>query len=198
VFDIGNVLLDWNPRYLYRHVFDDPERMEWFLAEVCSPGWNLAQDGGRPWPEGEAEAIARHPAMVAEICLYRARWHETIAGPIKGSVALLEDLARTGVPLFAITNFAADTFAESVERHAFLRRFQGVVVSGRERLLKPDPAIYRRLCERYALDPAACVFIDDSAINCQGAESVGMVAVHFTTPASARTAVEHCLRSVAA
>jgi 2-haloacid dehalogenase len=186
VFDVGNVLVDWDPRHLYRKVFPDPARMEWFLSEVCHPQWNLAQDAGRPWPEAEAEAIARHPEMATEIRAFRARWPEMISGPITGTVAILEQLAASGTPLYAITNFAADTFAETTERFPFFHHFRGIVVSAAEKMLKPDPWIYRLLESRYGLDLADCVFIDDSAKNCAGARAVGMHAIDFVGPEDAR------------
>jgi 2-haloacid dehalogenase len=189
VFDIGCVLLDWDPRYLYRKIFADPEAMERFLAEVCTPAWNVQQDGGRPWADAEAEAIARHPTLAAEIRAFRARWHEMIPGAVEASVACLEALHARGVPLYAITNFAADTFAESRARFAFLERFRGVVVSGEERLLKPDVGIYRRLAERYGVDLSRALFIDDSLKNVEGARAAGMAAHHFTTPAAMRQAL---------
>jgi 2-haloacid dehalogenase len=189
VYDVGGVLLDWNPRYLYAKLFDDAARMEWFLREVCSPTWNIAQDGGRPWPVAEAEAIVRYPEMAVEIRAFRARWHEMVAGPIVGAEALLSDLAATGVPLYAITNFAADTFREATGRFPFFAHFKGIVVSGDEKLLKPDPRIYHRLAERYDLDLDGCVFIDDVAHNCEAARACGMQAIHFTSSDATRDAL---------
>jgi 2-haloacid dehalogenase len=186
VFDVGNVLLAWDPRHAFRSVFDDPARMEWFLTEVCSPDWNRQQDGGRPWAEAEAEAIARHPGLAAEIRLYRARWHDMVPGLLEDGVAIHADLTRAGVPLYAITNFATDTFAEAQARFPVLTAFEGIIVSASERLLKPDVAIYRLLCDRYGLDPARCVFIDDSAANCEGARRIGMAAIHHNNGAVTR------------
>ena len=186
VFDIGNVLLDWDPRYLYRQIFADPAEMDWFLAEVCSPEWNRAQDAGRPWSEAEAEAIARHPAFADQIRAFRARWLDMVAGPIDGSVNILRTLQRAKVPLYAITNFAADTFADASLRYPFLTEFRGIVVSGTVKLMKPEPAIYRRLAEDHDLDLRRCVFIDDSRANCDTAASLGMTAIHFTGPEAAR------------
>ncbi len=186
VFDVGNVLVDWDPRHLYRKVFADTARMDLFLSEVCHPAWNLAQDAGRPWPEAEREAIARHPDLAPEIRAYRARWHEMLSGDIPESVAILEELAAKRVPLYAITNFAADTFAETCARFPFFRHFQGIVVSGTEKLIKPDARIYQLLATRYDLDLSACVFIDDSAKNCIGARAAGMHAIDFVGAGDAR------------
>ncbi len=182
VFDIGMVLLDWDPRHLYRKIFTDHGEMEWFLANVCTFEWNVAQDQGRPWPEAEAEAIARFPKYAVEIRAFRARWHEMVPGPIAGTVEILDRLAASSIPLYAITNFASDTLRESRARHPFFEHFHGIVVSGDLGLLKPDPAIYHRLAADYGLDLAHCVFIDDTDRNVAAARAVGMTALHFTTP----------------
>ncbi|MEJ1160797.1 HAD family hydrolase [Prosthecomicrobium sp. N25] len=187
VFDLGGVLLNWNPRYLYRSIFADEAKMEWFLSEVTHHDWNVAQDAGRTWDEAVAEAIARHPDWEREIRAYRERWHEMIPDAIEGTVAILERLHAGGVPLYAITNFAADTFMEARDRFPFLQRFRDVVVSAAERVLKPDPRIYRILAERNALDLARCVFIDDVEKNVAGARAVGMEAIHFVGPEDLET-----------
>ena len=182
VFDFGNVLLDWNPRHLYRKLFSDDARMEWFLREVCTPAWNLEQDRGRSFSEGVAELVARHPDLVAEIRAFDERWLETVREPIAGSVALLESLRGNGVPLYAITNFPSEKFALACEAFPFLTSFDGVIVSGDEKLLKPDPAIYRLLLDRYRLNAGDCLFIDDMLANVEGARAVGMHAHHFRYP----------------
>ena len=191
VFDVGHVLIEWDPRHLYREIFPgDEARMEWFLREVCSPAWNLEQDRGRPWAEAIAEATARHPALAAEIAAYRDRWGEMVPGEIAGSVALLRALAGRGVPLYAITNFAEDTFGEALARFDFFSVFRGIVVSATERVVKPEPAIYRRLAERYGLRLENCLFIDDVAANVAGARAVGMQAHLFTSPEALRAELE--------
>jgi len=182
VFDFGGVLLEWDPRHLYRKIFADPTEMEWFLTEVCHGAWNLEQDRGRPWAEAEAEAIARHPAYEPHIRAYRARWQEMVPGPIGGTVSVLERLAAADVPLYAITNFAADTLRESRERFAFFSHFRGVIVSGEVGLLKPDPAIFQCLADRHRIDFGSAVFIDDVAANVAGARAQGMAAIHFSSP----------------
>jgi len=186
VFDIGNVLIRWDPRHLYRKLFAEPAAMERFLAEVCTDAWNLEQDRGRPWAEAIAERAALFPQHAALIRAYSERWHEMVPGEVEGSVAILEALREGGVPLYAITNFSTEKFEEAEARFPFLRDFRDVVVSGRERLLKPDPAIYRRLLDRNGLDAARCLFIDDSAANVRGAEAVGMRAHHFAGAAGLR------------
>jgi 2-haloacid dehalogenase len=189
VFDFGGVLLDWNPRHLYQRIFADPVRMEWFLTEVCSHAWNLEQDRGRSWSDAEAEAIARHPDFADEIRAFRAHWHEMIPQPIADTVALLDELAASDVPLYAITNFASDTCRETFERFSFFSAFKGVVISGDENVLKPDPRIYQMLADRYALDLSDCVFIDDVAANCEGARACGMQAIQFVSADHARASL---------
>ncbi|MBI2717742.1 MAG: HAD-IA family hydrolase [Rhizobiales bacterium] len=189
VFDLGNVLLRWDPRFLYRKLFADEARMEWFLATVCNNDWNLEQDRGRSFAEGVAEATRRHPELAAEIEAYDRRWHETLPAAIDASVAILEELAAAGHPLFAITNWNGEKFRETRVRFAFLGRFRDIVVSGDVGLIKPDPAIYRLLVARNGLDPARSLFIDDNAANVAGAVAVGMAGHHFTGPADLRAAL---------
>lgn len=188
VFDVGNILIRWDQRNLYQRIFADRKQMEHFLAHVCTNDWNLEQDRGRSWAEGEAEAIARHPEFEAEIRAFRARWWETVAGPIAEHVALLQTLQANGVPTYAITNFAADTFAETCERYAFMQHFKGVICSGQEKVCKPDPAIYRLLLGRYGLNAGDCVFIDDSAANIAAADALGFHTIHATIGLDAKGA----------
>jgi 2-haloacid dehalogenase len=183
VFDIGNVLLHWDVRLLYRTIFPDPAVMEDFLTRVLPPEWNLEQDRGRSWAKAEAERIALFPEHAAAIRAFRARWHETIPGAIEGTVDILASLKQAGVPLYAITNFASDTFREAQARFPFLATsFIDIVISGDEKLIKPDPAIYRVLLARQSLDAADCVFIDDSLKNVEAAARLGFHALLFTTP----------------
>jgi 2-haloacid dehalogenase len=191
VFDLGNVLIGWEPRELYRKLFVGREaEMEWFLANVCTSEWNLEQDRGRSFADGVAELIAAHPdEHHTAIRAYHERWPEMLTGAIEGTLALLERLHEAGTPLYALTNWNQDTFFHARERYAFLKLFRGILVSGEERLIKPDPAIYRMLCARYGLAPEACVFIDDSRKNVDGARDAGMHAIHFTTPEQLRLAL---------
>ena len=187
VFDLGMVLIEWDPRHLYRKVFDDPDRMEWFLAEVCHGAWNVEQDRGRAWEAAIADAISRHPAWEKEIRLFRERWMEMVPGAIDGSVQILEELHRNGTPLFAITNWNGETFRETRARFGFLSLFRDIVVSGDEGIIKPDPAIFAMLCDRNHLVASECLFIDDSVRNVHGAEAAGWQALHFTTPGKLRS-----------
>lgn len=190
VFDIGNVLVDWDPRHLYRAFFPGrPEAMEWFLENVCSQAWNLEQDGGRSWEEAFRILIARYPEWRAEINAFDRRWHEMIPSVIEGTVAVLDDLHRSGVPLYAITNFSSEKFRECRDRFPFFGQFRGIVVSGDERVLKPHGPIFALLLQRYGLVASNCVFIDDNSANVAGAEAAGMRAIQFTTPEKLRASL---------
>ncbi len=182
VFDLGMVLIDWDPRHLYRKVFDDEEKMEWFLANVCHSDWNLEQDRGRSFDDGVIEATTRHPDYVHEIAMYRDRWMEMVPGAIDGTVAILEELHIKGAPLYAITNWNSDTFRATRSRFGFLSLFRDIVVSGDEKIIKPDPAISEMLTKRHGLKPMECLFIDDSMKNVIGAKAVGWKGHHFFSP----------------
>ncbi|SOC17621.1 HAD family hydrolase [Stappia indica] len=190
VFDIGNVLIQWDPRLLYRSIFQNEADADRFLAEVLPPEWNLEQDRGRSFAEGIAEALARRPDHREEILAWDTRWHEMVPGEVPGSGAILTALKEAGVPLYAITNFSSEKFAECEQRFPFLAdSFIDVVVSAHERLVKPDPRIYHVLFSRNALAPERTVFIDDSPANVAAARSVGMHAIHFTDAASLKAAL---------
>jgi 2-haloacid dehalogenase len=181
VFDLGNVLIDWDPRYLYRRLFSgDEAAMERFLAEVCTPAWNHEQDRGRAFAEGCAIAARAHPDKRELIEAWFANYDETIAGEVPGTVAILTELRDRGVPLYALTNWSAETFPRAQARFPFLQWFRGIVVSGALGLAKPEPAIYRHLLETYDLQASETVFIDDSPANVAGAEAVGIRALRFT------------------
>jgi len=184
VFDVGNVLIRWDPRFLYRRLFDAEAEMERFLAEICTDAWNAEQDRGRTWAEAIEERLALFPDHADLIRAYSERWHEMVPGEVEGTVEILEGLRDAGVPLYAITNFSAEKFAEAQARFAFLNGFRDVVVSAAERLLKPDPAIYRVLLDRNGLEAGRCLFIDDSEKNVRAAEGVGMRAHHFRDAAT--------------
>ncbi|MBN6103052.1 HAD family phosphatase [Xanthomonas sp. CFBP 8703] len=186
IFDLGGVLIDWNPRYLYRQLFDDEAEMERFLAEVCSPQWNERQDAGRPWREAVAELSALHPAQAERIAAYHLRWEETLGGPLDASVQILEELHAQGVRLYALTNWSQETFPVALQRYAFLQRFAGILVSGQERLVKPDPAIFALLLSRYGIDPPRAVFIDDAPRNVHAAAAQGLHALQFRDAATLR------------
>jgi 2-haloacid dehalogenase len=182
VFDLGGVLIDWDPRHLYRKLLADEAAVEEFLATVCTPEWNAEQDRGRPFAEGVAELVERHPEHAANIAAYHERWPEMVTGDIPGTVEVLAELRAAGVPLYALTNWSGETFAITRGRFEFLEWFDGLLVSGEERVTKPDPAIFRLLLERFGLDPAATVFVDDAEANVAAARRLGIDAVRFTGP----------------
>ena len=180
VFDLGGVVIDWDPRHLYRKLLADEAAVEEFLATVCTPEWNAELDRGRPFAEGVAELVERHPEHAAAIAAYHERWPEMLAGDVPGTVEVLADLRAAGVPLYALTNWAAETFAITRGRFEFLEWFDGLLVSGEERVTKPDPAIFQLLLDRFGLDPTATVFVDDSEANVAAARRLGFDAIGFT------------------
>jgi 2-haloacid dehalogenase len=186
VFDVGNVLIRWDPRNLYRKLIADEVAREHFLTHVCSPDWNLEMDRGRPFAQGVAERVALFPQHEALIRAFDERWLETLDGAVEEAVAILEELRAAGVKTYAITNFSREKFALTRTRYPFLDSFEGIIVSAHEQLLKPDPRIYALLCERHGLAPADCIFIDDSLANVEGARAFGMQGHHFKTAAGLR------------
>ena len=180
VFDLGGVLIDWDPRHLYRKLLADEAAVEEFLATVCTPEWNAELDRGRPFAEGVAELVERHPEHAAAIAAYHERWPEMVAGDIPGTVEVLAELRAAGVPLYALTNWSAETFAITRGRFEFLDWFDGLLVSGEEGMAKPDPAIFQLLLDRFGLDPTATVFVDDSEANVAAARRLGFDAIGFT------------------
>jgi 2-haloacid dehalogenase len=187
IFDLGGVLIQWDPRNLYRKLFPgDPTAMEEFLATVCTVEWNECQDAGRTFAAAEEEAIARHPTKAELIRAFGARFDEMIPGARDDVVAILDELRRRDTPLYALTNWSAETFPSARRRFEFLSWFQGIVVSGHEGLIKPDPALFRRLFARYAIEPAQAVFIDDDPGNARAAASLGVHGIAFTSAADLR------------
>jgi 2-haloacid dehalogenase len=186
VFDLGGVLIDWDPRLLYRKLLADEAAVEEFLATVCTPEWNAEQDRGRPFAEAVAELVERHPAHAAAITAYHERWTEMLGGEIPGTVAVLAELRAAGVPLYALSNWSAETFRLTRGRFPFLEWFDGLVVSGEEGVTKPDRRIFELLIERFGLVPAATLFVDDSAANVTAARDLGLDAVRFRDAAGLR------------
>ncbi|KAB0679563.1 HAD family hydrolase [Aureimonas leprariae] len=180
VFDIGKVLIHWDPEIPYRrHIPDDAERAR-FLAEVCSPDWNLEQDRGRTWEAAEAALLALHPDKGDLIRTFRRNWREMVPHAYEGTVAIFRDLIGQGVDVTLLTNFAADTFEEASELYPFFTEARGVTVSGRVGLIKPDRAVYELHARDFGLDPAKTLFIDDVEKNVEGARAAGWQAVQFT------------------
>jgi 2-haloacid dehalogenase len=187
IFDLGGVLIEWDPRHLYRKLFaGDEAATEEFLAAVCTHEWNRGQDAGRSFAEGARLLKALHPDKAELIDAYRARFDEMMPGPIDGSVAILAELRERGTPLYALSNFSAETYPSAFARFEFLRWFRGIVISGEVRAIKPEPEIYRALIETYAIDPQRAVFIDDVAANAAAAAAFGIHPIHFTRPDALR------------
>lgn len=189
VFDLGGVLIDWNPRYLYRTLIPDERAMEDFLAKVCNGAWNERQDGGRTIAEAEAELLEKHPQHEGLIRAFYGQFDRMMAGAIQGTVAVLEELDGRGVPLYALTNWSRETFHHARRRFDFLDRFRGIVVSGELGMMKPDARIFGHLTRTHGLEAADCVFVDDSPKNVAGAKAAGLHAIHFTGPEALRAAL---------
>lgn len=186
VFDLGGVLIDWNPRYLFRKVFTNQEEMEWFLANICTYEWNMQQDAGKLFSVATRELQEKFPEYSDKIALYYGRWEEMLGGEIKGTVEIFRRLKSAGMPLYALTNWSHEAFPVAYNRYGFMKEFDGLVVSGYEKLLKPDHAIYRVLMKRYNINPADSVYIDDNKPNADAAAELGFNAIHFQSPEQLR------------
>jgi 2-haloacid dehalogenase len=191
IFDVGNVLYGWDPdSFLVRQIADDEARLR-YIEDVDLWNWHETLDGGRAFADASAELSEKFPDYAHLIAAWGERFGETISDPVPGMHAIVEDLDGRGVPLFAITNFSADFWAPfRAKEDAFFRRFRDIVVSGEEKLLKPDPAIYYLALDRFGLKPADAIFIDDRLINVEGAKAVGMHAHLFTDAADLRSRLE--------
>jgi 2-haloacid dehalogenase len=192
VFDLGGVLIDWNPRYVYRQLFEnDDEAMERFLADVCSPEWTARIDAGRPFADAVAELSAVHPDDDTLIRAFHERWPEMVAGPIEPTVMVLDELRMSNVRLFALSNWSAETFPLVSGRFPFLKAFEGVLLSGDAGFAKPAPEIFEVFLERFGLDAARSVYIDDSQRNLDSAVALGFDGVRFTDAGDLRIRLEN-------
>lgn len=180
VFDIGKVLIHYDPNIPFGRLIPDAEERKWFFDNVCTHEWNIEQDRGRTWKEAEAQAIAAHPDHAENIRNFRRHWNAMVPHAYEDSVALMDRLIDAGHDVTMLTNFAADTFVEARQRFPFLHRPRGVTVSGEVHQIKPDRAIYDLHAASFGLDPAATLFIDDSQPNVDGAIAAGWQAVLFT------------------
>jgi 2-haloacid dehalogenase len=187
VFDLGGVLIDWDPRHLYRQLLDDEAEIELFLETVCTTGWNAQMDAGRQFAEGVAELVAQYPDQEWLIRAYADRWEDMLAGEVPGTVEVLDDLARAGVRLFALTNWSRETFPIARRRYPFLDRFMAVVISGDEGIAKPDPRLFQVLVDRHGVEPAAALLVDDSVANVEVAAALGFVTERFTSAEALRS-----------
>jgi 2-haloacid dehalogenase len=187
VFDLGGVLIDWNPRHLYRKMFDgDEEAMERFLSEICTSEWNARQDEGRPFAEATEELVTRHPEQAEFIRAFFDRWPEMLGGAIEQTVEILDELKRTGYEIYALSNWSAETFPHARKSFQFFDWFELTVISGQVGLVKPNRKIFDFLLEKTGRRAEECVFIDDSTTNVIAARSFGFDAIHFCSPQQLR------------
>jgi len=178
-FDLGGVLLDWNPRHLYRQLLPTEAAVERFLAEVCTPDWNATLDAGRPFQDAIAELLAKHPEQAELIEAYRSRWPEMLGGCFTETLDVMRRLRAEGFPIYALSNWSAETFAATRDQFPFLDEFDGILLSGEVGVSKPDPVIFERFLERFGLLAESTVFIDDSAANVAVARSMRINAILF-------------------
>ena len=186
VFDFGGVLVDWNPHYLYDRHFGNREKADWFLENICTGRWNIQMDGGKPFAEGCAELSAEYPEWRKEIYMFFDRWIEMMADEIPGMRELLGELKAAGYGLYGLTNWSAETFCQVRDRYEVFSLLDGMVVSGEEHIVKPDEAIFKRLLDRYGLNAAECIFVDDLQRNVDGAIQAGLQGLLFRGAESLR------------
>lgn len=186
VFDFGGVLIDWNPRHLYKTLIDDEEKMEWFLKHICTDEWNLEQDKGRSLQSGTEILTKKFPEHKNLIEAFYGNWKQMLKGEIAETVEILHELKKK-FKVYGLTNWSAETFPVALERFDFLKLFDGIVVSGDEKLIKPEKEIFHLLLKRYNLRAENCVFIDDNIKNVQSAADIGFHVIHFTSSQNLRT-----------
>jgi 2-haloacid dehalogenase len=187
IFDLGAVLIDWNPRYLYRKIYKTEEEIDWFLENICTHDWNEKQDAGRSFEEATEELLAKHPQHEIAIRAWYGRWKETMNGPIQGSVDIFKELSDgKRYKIYALTNWSAETFPWALEKFEFLHWFDGIVVSGVEKTRKPFPEFFNILFERHNVNPATALFIDDNLRNIEGGRALGLSGIHFISPIQLR------------
>lgn len=188
IFDLGGVLIDWNPRYLFKHFFVSHEAMEHFLSEVCSTDWNEMQDAGRSFSEATDLLISEFPEYKNEIQMYYQRWVEMLGGPIHDTVKILSALKDSkSYRMYALTNWSDESFPLAYEMYEFLHWFDGILVSGAEKMKKPDPQIFELLMERFDINREAAIFIDDNRKNIDAAINLGIMSLHFNSPEQCRS-----------
>jgi 2-haloacid dehalogenase len=189
VFDFGGVLIDWNPRHLYRNVFNDNAEMENFLKNICTSEWNAKQDAGRSFTEATEELVQLHPEYEPEIRRYYDNWPEMISGEIAENAALINPL-KTKYKLFGLTNWSAESFPIIYKQYPFLHNLEGIVVSGTEKLIKPDRRIFELLLNRFQIKSSESLFIDDSLINIETADKLGFHTIHLPEGTNLRHELE--------
>ena len=183
IFDLGGVLIDWNPDYVYKAIFKDEEKLAWFYREICTMDWNENQDAGYPLEKATEERVALFPAYEEWIRMYYGRWEEMLGDAIEGTVSLLRQcIANPKLRVVALTNWSAETFPVALKKFDFLYWFEGIVVSGEEKTRKPFPEIYKTTLSRFNLDPEECLFIDDNLRNVKAAELLNIPSIQFKSP----------------
>jgi 2-haloacid dehalogenase len=190
VFDVGGVLLDWDPRHLYRKLFADESEMEWFLAEICTPAWHAPHDRGVSTEASCAALASSYPQFSQLIWAWWKRSEEMIGGVDAGSVEILRAVRETGLPCYALTNMEAETYPLRLERFPFLGWFDGTVVSGREGMAKPEPGVFTRLLDRFGLKPSTTLMIDDTKENLEAASKLGIQTTLFRSSGQLRAELE--------
>jgi len=184
IFDLGGVLIDWNPSYVFDKMFDDPEKKKHFFENICTSDWNEKQDAGRPLKEATQELVRKHPEWKEYIEAYYGRWEEMLGGPILETVEIFRQLKETGkYKIYALTNWSAELFPIALERYDFLHWFDGKVVSGEEKMRKPFPEFYQLILNRFKLTPQETLFIDDNVRNADAAADIGITTIIFKSPA---------------
>jgi len=180
IFDLGGVLIDWNPDYVFRTIFSTEEEIKWFYENICTPDWNEEQDAGRSLQSATEERVKAFPQYEGPIRAYYGRWEEMLGGPIHDTVEVFKELKKIkGLRIFALTNWSAETFPIALKRYDFLHWFDGRLVSGEEKTRKPFPDIYDKLIKRFNIDPTRSVYVDDNARNLAPAVDLGMQVIHF-------------------
>ena len=183
IFDLGGVLIDWNPKYLYKKIFDDEAEMQDFLDKICTNDWNEEQDEGRTIEEGTKLLVQQFPEHAENIKAFYGRWEEMLGGPIEGTVEIFKELRSLGkYKIYALTNWSAETYPIAQKHYEFLNWFDGVVMSGAEKMRKPDPAFFQLLLDRYQLKAEEVLFIDDNFRNIKSALKMGVDSIHFVSP----------------
>ena len=190
IFDLGGVLIDWNPDYVFDKLFDDKEKKHFFFENICTPDWNEEQDAGRSIKEATENLAAEHPEWKEYIEAFYGQWTDMLGGPIEGSVEIFKQLKKANrVKFYALTNWSAELFPIALERYDFLHWFDGRVVSGEEKMRKPHPQFYQVLLQRYGLKPYETLFIDDNLRNVKAAEQIGIKSIHFQSPEQLKEAL---------
>ncbi|MFN2456800.1 MAG: HAD family hydrolase [Chitinophagaceae bacterium] len=191
VFDLGGVLIDWNPNYVFDHLFEDADRKEHFFQNICTSDWNEQQDAGRSLTEATAELVAKHPEWKEYIEAYYGRWEEMLGGPIHESVEIFRRLKESGkYKLYALTNWSAELFPIALDKYGFLHWFDGRLVSGEEKMRKPFPEFYKLLLKRFNLKPEKILFIDDNLRNVKAAEELGIKSIPFQSSRQMKNTLE--------